>query len=317
MLDPQLATLLRDVARHDPMPLAVTRFVTGCGAEDAIAAIRLAASRVLAAYAERFTWPTPVVSATRLCELCDVELRGSPRPGRARSPVYALDAGPVGAKTQTASFHVEGSKAVITIARGIDVARARVGVAHEIGHLLVHTRGASLDADTLRLPSTPVEETLAEYAARLLLLPNAFEAEGTTEGIAKACVSIASVARVTVHSAAARLGDPDRRDRGIRSVVFWRLNHRAERGVPVARRLVPQWHLSGDVFVPIGRCHARSGSLIAELAGSSGDTPAAGSAREHVSIGSLHGELQVDAFAWGSVEDGTRVVLAVFSANDE
>jgi hypothetical protein len=61
----------------------------------------------------------------------------------------------------------------------------------------------------------------------------------------------------------------------------------------------------------VGKCKARRGSLIAELAQNT--EPLAGTRIEQVNIGSLAGEFSIDAFAWGSVLDRTRVVLSIFS----
>jgi len=75
------------------------------------------------------------------------------------------------------------------------------------------------------------------------------------------------------------------------------------------QRLTPHWHLS-NAFIPIGKCSARSGSLVADLAEK--DIPTQGSRFEEVSIGGLVGKSIVDAFAWGTLSSGTRLVLSIF-----
>ncbi|MBI4190782.1 MAG: ImmA/IrrE family metallo-endopeptidase [Betaproteobacteria bacterium] len=207
---------------------------------------------------------------------------------------------------------------MIRIPATLDTALARVSVAHELSHVLIHTRESSLDLATIRMTSTPEEEAVAEYGARLLLLPRIplGEVPESARSLAEYCVAVAGFARITVHSAVLRLADPDISERGIRAAVLWRLNPRVQEDAPVALRLSPQWFAARGVFVPIGKCHARQDSLVADLAAAS-DSPVAGSRIEDVSIGTLVGRFRVDAFAWGSLTAGTRLVLFVCKAGPE
>jgi Zn-dependent peptidase ImmA (M78 family) len=186
--------------------------------------------------------------------------------------------------------------------------RGRVAAAHEIGHVLIHRRGDAYDQATIRLGSTPVEEVLAEYAARLLLLPrellDPWLVECRTENYALKSVKLAQLAQVSLHAATARLGDPDAGNWKIRGAILWRMSKSAE------QFLTPYWHLCPGAYIPLARCKARKGSLIDELGNET--SRAAGSRVEEVNVGSLRGKFLIDAFSWGSLADRTRVVLSVF-----
>jgi Zn-dependent peptidase ImmA (M78 family) len=49
----------------------------------------------------------------------------------------------------------------------VEFERARVAVAHELAHVLIHKKADGYDEATIRLQSSPTEEALAEYGARL------------------------------------------------------------------------------------------------------------------------------------------------------
>jgi Zn-dependent peptidase ImmA (M78 family) len=92
----------------------------------------------------------------------------------------------------------------------VDYATARVSVAHELGHVLVHLRANDFDEATVRMPSSPEEECIAEYRARLLLMPSrAWLEMPMGSNLAEEAVIRSNIARVTIRSAVARLGDPD------------------------------------------------------------------------------------------------------------
>lgn len=178
----------------------------------------------------------------------------------------------------------------------------------------------------LLLGATQEEEALAEYAARLLLLPygpetpkigmavkgldSEAEEPVAVPSLAGRCVATAGRARVTLHAVILRLTDPDYGVKGVQAAILWRLNPRVPADAPIEERLTPQWFASDGAFIPVGRCRARPGSLVAEVAGM-GDERASGIRSEEVDIGSLKGRLTVDAFAWGSVRAGTRLVLFI------
>jgi len=203
-------------------------------------------------------------------------------------------------------FSVDGQPC-IQIPAGVPDHRARVAVAHELGHVLIHKRGSSYDDVTIRLAASDREEAVAEYAARLLLLPTR---QIERENLAERAVRQANEARVTVHAAASRLGDPDMRCEFVRGAILWKLNPSVPSKSALAERLTPAWRLCPGAFIPIGKCKARKDSLIAELAratGSSSDVRI-----ENVKIGSLEGVFRVHGFAWGSIAGGTRLILSIF-----
>ncbi|HEY6352248.1 MAG TPA: ImmA/IrrE family metallo-endopeptidase [Candidatus Angelobacter sp.] len=210
----------------------------------------------------------------------------------------------------TGKLYVHDSQVTIRVPEEIAFETARISVAHEIGHVLIHRRGNDFDHATIRLPSSPEEEALAEYAARLLLLPVGVFQPPLGVNLAQYAVEQAGTAKVTVHSAVSRLGDPDIFVPGIIGAILWRINPNIPESHPVSSRLTPQWHLCPGHFVPVKRCKARAGSLIARVA----DSPSAVSlsAIETVSIGTFVGTFRVDAFGWGSIPQGTRLALAIF-----
>jgi hypothetical protein len=191
----------------------------------------------------------------------------------------------------------------------VDGHRARVAAAHEIGHVLVHKRGERFDDVTTRLPSSAHEEAIAEYAARLLLLP---ARRAGIQNLATYAVRSASEAEVTVHAAASRLGDPDQSESSLMGAVLWKMNPKVPSTSTLAEQLTPAWHLCPGAFVPIGNCKARGGSVVSEVAGESGSADSIQT--EDVRIGSFTGVFRVHAFAWGSVSARTRLVLSVFEA---
>jgi len=211
----------------------------------------------------------------------------------------------------TGKTYFGSARPLVKIPPEVDFATARLSVAHELGHVLVHSRDDGYDEATIRLPSTPEEECLAEYAARLLLMPAPLWSRlAFNVNLAEYCVGRSSAARVTVHSSIVRLGDPDMRDLGVRGAILWRLNPQARQCALLHQRLTPQWHVCPGAFVPIKRSKARCGSLIARVAEEC--TAVAGSSLENVDIGTFVGSFVVHAFSWGSVVDGTRLVLSVF-----
>ena len=163
---------------------------------------------------------------------------------------------------------------------------------------------------TLRLGSSPAEEALAEYAARMLLIPSGCYETTAEANLAEFAIAQASRWRVTIHCFVERLGDPDVASTSIAGAILWRMRPDVAASEPLHARLTPQWHLCRDAFIPIRKCKARPGSLVAHLAAV--EASAAMSGREDVNIGSFAGHFRVDAFAWGSVDDGTRLILSIF-----
>jgi hypothetical protein len=309
-LDSRLSTLLAKEHTLDALPLALRRFARAVGDASATGAMRRAVATLLGEYFGG-TAPRGPVSVSRLGRLAgaliEVPVKLTPR-----RTAYSLGAS--GRRTHTGTIVFSSGLAKITVPQAIDKATARISVAHEIGHLLIHRRSNQWDDATLRLRSSEEEEALAEYAARLLLMPSAFEYErlGDGENLAQLALRLASAAGVTVHAAVARLGDPDVVDNGVRGAILWRLNPRISASSPLAHRMTPQWHMCPGAFVPVGKCAARVGSLAATIAAGPETT-----ARqcEDVRIGSFTGTFVAHGFAWGSVEDGTRLVLTIYQCS--
>lgn len=304
-LDQELADLQHKASVRSELPLSIRRFQQFIGASDPISAMTSAAASVLVSADHDLTSPARV-SATALCTACDLSLEGAPRRRRGAGSRLASESGHTGALR----LSTQGSR--IVLPQGLDVTTGRVAVGHEIGHFLIHRRGNTIDSITARLPTSPEEEALAEYAGRILLMPGGYGHATAACNVAIACLERARQADVTLHAATARLGDPDSQlSAQVRGVILWRINGRVAVGEPTAMRLAPHWHLCQQAFVPVHRCHAGRGSLVGEL-GALDDTPGAASRVERVEIGSFRGTFRVDAVAWGSTRRGSRTVLSVF-----
>src|SRR5262249_43486069 len=142
------------------LPLPLRRFAAEFGVERPSTAMRLAADHLLALYADTARVSELPIQVTRLCDLCKVQLVGS-RPASRKSGVYsAREYKPRAGHTGKIFF--KGLIPHIKIPEGIDQATARVSIAHELGHFMIHRRGDRHDQATLRLPSGPEEEALAE-----------------------------------------------------------------------------------------------------------------------------------------------------------
>jgi hypothetical protein len=308
-LDPRLRALVSASRNRTEVPLSVKRFAEESGTDSPSTAIKLAADLLLAAYAEGSHEVRPPIEVERLCHLCGAELEGG-RPKARASNAYSTD----NVKPRlghTGKLYLDQSKVTIRIPQDIDHSTARISVAHEIGHLLIHRRGSTYDEATIRLRSSPEEEALAEYCARLLLMPSTLWLPPLSSGnLSEYAIARASSMRVTVHSAVVRFGDPDVPSAGVRGAILWRINPEVSSLEPIHARLTPQWHLCPESFVPVRKSKARLGSLVAELAASGN---VAGESRyEEVNIGTFNGYFRTDAFAWGSIQDGTRLVLSLF-----
>lgn len=308
-LDDRLRLLAVNPWDADSAPLAVRRFVREFETNSPSEAMKLATDALLSAYQSSADKLAVPVVVERLCQLCGATLSGA-RPKPRTVTAYSVDTWQP-RSGHTGKLYLEGSRAEIRIPEELDYQTARVSVAHEIGHLLIHRRGTSYDAATMRLGSSDEEEALAEYAARLLLMPSSFWSPVLDEtNLAEYAITQASLMRVTVHSAVMRFGDPDVVSPRVQGAILWRINPNIPPSESIHARLTPHWHLCPSAFVPIRRCKARAGSLIAELAAV--EAASVGCKVEDVRIGSFAGRFRVDAFSWGSVQDGTRLVLSVF-----
>jgi hypothetical protein len=328
-LNPELAKFLARSTPNRELPLAVRRFMTEIGCSQPEEAMQLAAERALAMYAAPLssgeTFPssrsrqfgdhdaqvTSHVSVERLCAAMNVDLIGAPqKEGRS---VNRSDYETMPYWQHPVCVEFTRRRPTIRLPLNIGWNRGRVAAAHEIGHVLIHRREDGYDEATIRLGSTSEEEALAEYASRLLLLPKDLRdrwlTEAKSDNYALTSVIVAHRAQVSLHTATARLGDPDIGNHTIRGAIFWRMaNKSASSEAEVV--LTPYWHLCPGAYVPVGRCKARKGSLIGEFANETDRV--AGSRVEEVNVGTLQGRFLIDAFAWGSRADRTRVVLSVF-----
>ena len=114
----------------------------------------------------------------------------------------------------------------------------------------------------------------------------------------------------TLHSSALRLGDPDLSKTGLCVIILWKLHPGKNASASVAARLTPQWAIAPNFFIPIGRCHAKHGSLISTMA--DGEKPTSGESIEHVAVGNFKEKLTVDAFSWGSLAGLARALCSPF-----
>lgn len=257
------------------------------------------------------------VNVVDVCRHLGIRLTGAP-PIPNRQAVYSLASPFWGRREISGHLRMTTEGPLIYLPLTDDIARARLAAAHEIGHYLIHWRGDKLDPVSWSLPSSPEEEELAEYAARLLLLPKPLIRWPGKYGLVAGCLHLAGARCVTLHAAALRLQDGDVADCVAcppKAVIFWRLHPGVSKESPTAHRLTPQWFISPEKFVPVKRCRAGADSLVAELAeADGGERSKEGTREEPVSIGSLRGLYRVDAFAWGSLRGGKRLVLSFFTA---
>jgi hypothetical protein len=305
-IEPGLATLLAQEQKDcKGLPLAIRRFVEQVQATGIVDAALGVTGRLLQEYQD---FAGPLGSAVRLTKLAQVKsvvLRGLNNVSSTGTFDREFR------QRYRATISMGGGAPVITIPPGSDRAGARISVAHELGHLLIHSRGAELDEATIRLGSSNQEEALAEYLARLLLLSSTIDrTEIASKGIARFGFDLARSADVPLSSALARLGDPDQ-DLGIAGVILWEL--RRDRRLSVAERLKPYSRFCGTAFIP-QQSHARDGSLTVTASVGEGERIAVGV--ESVRIGGFVGEFKVEAYGWGSEDRGTRKVLSTFSSRE-
>lgn len=301
-IEPGLSGLLEQERKAAAeLPLPIRRFVQDQNAAGVVEAAVRASGRLLRDYEAAGGALPGTVRLSKLAELRSVALHGlkNVRPTR---PL-----GTTSSQRYRAAITMGGAGRVITIPPGSDRAVARISVAHELGHLLIHSRGMAVDEATIRLGSSPQEETLAEYIGRLLLLSSKVSPEDEGGGTAKLCFALAGSANVPLAAALARIGDPDQ-NLGIAGAILWEL--RRDPSLTLAERLKPSCRLCGAAFIP-DRSHAREGSLTVTAAEGEEERLVMGS--EFVRIGRFVGQFGVQAYAWGSEARGTRKVLSTFS----
>lgn len=307
-LDVALRALQERERSGADLPLALRRFIAHLGEASTTSAMQCAVSRLLDQHGTNSVGAQLPISVGQICALIGARLTGlRPFPRRALESIYSPDTYKP-RSGHTGRLQVKNSELSINIPETVqDRETARISAAHEIGHALIHRRDEGYDEATLQLGSSPDEEALAEYGARLLLMPSQLWINDRGDNSASDAVTLKSRADVTMHSAVARLGDPDIGDSTLRGAILWRLHARVPSNAAVHERLTPQWHLCPGFFVPIGKCKARTRSLVSEAAAQPGRVALSGD--EEVSIGSFVGFYKVDVFAWGSQH---RLVLSLF-----
>ncbi len=309
-LDDGLAAVVNATTSPIGLPLGIRRFVEFNGGEEPISTLQRVVGELIERYSAMAT-SHPSISVELLCRILGVTLAGTPPNSPSRSGPSYTAGRPNLRASHTGVLRLEKSKAIVAIPDYVDRDTARLSVAHELGHFLIHWRGTHLDEATMRLPSTAAEEAMAEYAARLLLLPRErWLADSKVGNFAEYVVRQSGSAGVTIHSAAVRLGDPDLEDVQVSGAIIWRLPKPFVEGKPLYEQISPHWFKCPGAFVPIGKSRARPRSLVADLASCKHDMYE--SRVESVNIGSFTGTHQVDGYAWGSLERGTRTVLTVF-----
>lgn len=305
-----IATDLADCLEPGDKPLPVARFTRRWGSDGPIPAMIKAAGQVHDEYSSKWG-AEEVLSVQRYCQLLGVRLLGSPPQSRPLSFYSGGMAEIRGRSSQHSGRILLGNRPQITIPESVDRNESRLSIAHELGHLLIHKVEGGLDETTIRLDSSPQEEAIAEFAARLLLLPG--PGKQSSGSIAKQCLREASRRRVPLRAAAARAADSDRPVSAIRGVILWRMRaaEASGKGSTSFERLTPFWHFFPGHFIPLNKCRSREGSLVARLAEASLDN-SCDQSEEEVSIGSVRGTFHIDAIAWGSIIRGTRKVLSFF-----
>lgn len=310
-----LADLTHRETRALPLPLR--SLVQQSGVGDVVGAAQWIAKKTLDRYTAECSAKIERISLIYLCEILGIALKGHK---------FHVDSKDIDNKIRLeAGYRPQYMAASISLIDGSPVielnyskiTQARISVAHEIGHYLIHAPHGILNWGTFSSPSSREEEIIAEYIGRLLLLPGASVndqlARSRTQ--TEACVRSASKALVSIHTAVSRLADPDQpAAANFRGAILWGLNRRVGIDRPLAERLTPFWHICSE-FVPIRKCSARTGSIVAELGAMNGD--AASSQKEDVHIGAFRGRFLVDGFAWGNVAKGTRLVLTIFTDDSE
>src|SRR6266478_414649 len=264
---PRKYTDLAIIARQsmEDWPPTLQRFVHEFGAMNPVDAAQIAAKTVMDRYAAAYPYnDRDAISVRYLCKLLDIDLRGNvPKMLPSRSNPRFGSYGESDDRP-AAALLVFNRRATIDVAAPNPL-RARISVAHEIGHFLIHSRGQEIDNSMMHSEVTTEEEILSEYIGRLLLLPTElFHFQFTRQrSMAVACITAARDAAVSFNIATSRISDPDQALPSLKGAIFWRLVPGSPTHLPVEKRLAPFWHLCPNAFVPIRKCHARHDSVIA------------------------------------------------------
>lgn len=306
-LQPSLRAVVEKEVAGATLPLPLARFATARGVDRATIAMRIATGELLGRISTGKLNRESPISVGALCKACNVSVKGAERVSSHRDREWDAN---VRSRSHVGEIVFDGESASIKIPSRLDFSAARITIAHELGHFLIHT--AATNRVTARLPSTFEEEALAEYGGRLMLMPSGEFDTDPSANLAEVALCWSRIARTTLHSAVARLGDPDIGLTNVRGAIMWRSgDERAVNKGYVSGNMAPHWHLCSPAYIPIRRCKARPGSIIATAAAESSSV--SGSAVEHVRIGTLNGLFRVDVVSWGFSAEGTRMVLSTFS----
>jgi hypothetical protein len=304
----RIAALTEKEDAGTELPLPLRRFASSRGVTRPTLAMKMAAHDLTTRVADpKRRGP---ISVQALCRACDVRLQGGQTLSSRRDSRWAAYSRAMRHKGQ---IIFQGAGASINVPSELGFAAARMSIAHELGHFLIHA--GCLSRATARLPTSGEEEVLAEYGGRLLLMPAGTVSCDPNANLAEVALCWAQNARTSLHSAVERLGDPDIGLSTVAGAILWGFGTDAPRTAHIADRLTPRWHLCQPAFVPVGKCKARAQSVIACAASESSTVTA--SAVEQVRIGTFEGLFRVDVVSWGSITDGTRTVLATFSRTEE
>ena len=122
-------------------PLAVKRFVRELGMDCPSTAMKMATDLLLSTYHSHIDEDSVPITVEKLCDICGATLTGI-RPNPRNATVYSLDSWQ-SRQGHTGKLSFDDSRVSINIPEAVDYLTARLSVAHELGHLLIHRRGKS------------------------------------------------------------------------------------------------------------------------------------------------------------------------------
>jgi len=302
---------LKQLSAND-FPLPIRLFNERLKTRHPIEAIEKECSDIIRQYRELHGITKPI-SLKWLCKILNIEITGKIPTKTHKSQYYQSWVQPFRSDIVEGKLLLKNGTPHINLPYGLHLDLARFVVAHEIGHWILYKHLIEKSPSILQRGSTPEEEYLACYAARRLLIPDSsfYEPASSNKSLSYKCILATGRARVTLYTATLRFGDYDICSTKIDTAILWKINPSISKDKPVFHRLTPQWFCSREKFIPVGKCRARENSIIEEMAKDSSKA-CYGNRIEKVDIGELNGEFNVDAYSWGSIKDGTRLVLSIF-----
>lgn len=193
---------------------------------------------------------------------------------------------------------------------------ARVTIAHEIIHSLFDTVN---DKRPGALPSEEIEETLCDYGAARLLMPDEsveLLIECSVKKYAEKIIDIANKYKIPRRYLAFRIFDvqKDSKSDRIEAIIEW--SKKSLNSDYSNKNIVPYWSVCKKTYIPWmgskSTCYAKKESLIAKAIQQEGSYISIGGVEE-VRIGSLKGRYNVSVCAIGKKEYETRCAISVFS----